>query len=119
MIRPTNEVAVYVCVEPVDMRKQAATLALLVEQALGRVVFEPAVYAFTNRRRDRVKLLAWERNGLVLWSKRLEGPERFVWPRLASDTREVALSGRELNALLDGFDVFACRHRELAVRRVG
>jgi len=48
------------------MRKQAATLALIVEQGLSRPVFNAAVYAFSNRRRDRIKLLVWERNGLVL-----------------------------------------------------
>lgn len=70
MIRPTAEAAVHLCIEPVDMRKQAATLALLIEQALGRVVFEGGVYAFTNRKRDRVKLLTWERNGLVLCNRK-------------------------------------------------
>lgn len=119
MIRPTAEVAVYLCVEPVDMRKQAASLALLVEQALGRNVFSAAVYAFANRRHDRVKLLAWERNGLVLWTKRLEGRDRFVWPRLEGGAREVVLSGRELNALLDGFDIFTSGHRVLSLERVG
>jgi transposase len=119
VIRPTSEVAVYLCIEPVDMRKQAATLALLIEQSLGRVVFDGGVYAFANRKRDRVKLLTWERNGLVLWSKRLEGTDRYVWPRARSAAREVTLSGRELNALLDGFDVFAHAHCELAIKRVG
>lgn len=118
MIRPTGEVAVYLCVAPVDMRKQAASLALLVEQSLQRNVFDAAVYVFANRRRDRVKLIAWERNGLVLWSKRLEGRDRFIWPTLAHEAT-VAMTGRQLNALLDGFDVFARAHRELAVQRVG
>lgn len=119
MIRPAAAVVVYLCIAPVDMRKQAATLALLVEQSLGRVVFDGAVYAFANRKRDRVKLLIWERNGLVLWTKRLEGADRYVWPRAHSEAREVHLSGGELNALLDGFDVFTRGHRELALKRVG
>lgn len=119
MIRPSAEVAVYVCIEPVDMRKQAASLALLVEQSLGRAVFDGGVYAFANRKRDRVKLVTWERNGLVLWSKRLEGADRYVWPRAHRDADQIELSGRELNALLDGFDVFARAHRELALKRVG
>lgn len=119
MIRPAAAVSVYLCIEPVDMRKQAATLALLVEQALGRAVFDGTVYAFVNRKRDRVKLLTWERNGLVLWTKRLEGADRYLWPRAQSESRDITLSGRELNALLDGFDVFTCAHRELAPRRVG
>ena len=46
MMRPSAEVAVYLCVAPVDGRKQAASLALLVEQSLGHNVFEPALYVF-------------------------------------------------------------------------
>lgn len=117
MMRPAPEVRVYLCVAPVDMRKQAASLALLVEQSLGRNVFEPALYAFTNRKRDRVRIVYWERNGLCLWSKRVE-KQQFIWPRaLSGDT--VALNGRELNALLDGFDVWSRGHRTLDIRRVG
>jgi transposase len=99
------------------MRKQAASLALLVEQSLGRNVFEPALYVFCNRKRDRVRIVYWERNGLCLWSKRVE-KQQFIWPReLAGDA--VVMSGRELNALLDGFDVFSHGHRALDIRRVG
>lgn len=54
MMRPSAEVTVYLCVAPVDGRKQAASLALLVEQSLGHNVFDPALYVFTNRRRERV-----------------------------------------------------------------
>jgi hypothetical protein len=54
MMRPDAHIAVYVCVTPVDMRKQAATLALIVEQTLKRNIFEPALYVFSNERRKRV-----------------------------------------------------------------
>ena len=64
MMRPGPEVTVYLCVAPVDMRKQAASLALLVEQSLGRNVFDPALYVFSNRKRDRVRIVYWERNGV-------------------------------------------------------
>lgn len=117
MIRPRRDVAVYLCVAPVDMRKQAASLALLVEQSLQGNIFEPAIYGFANRRADRVKLIYWERNGLVLWSKRLE-KQRFIWPRLCAQ-QTVSLTGDELNALLDGFDVFQRPHQALSIRRVG
>ena len=117
MMRPGPEVTVYLCVSPVDMRKQATGLALLIEQSLGRSVFEPALYVFANRRRDRVRIVYWERNGLCLWSKRVE-KQQFVWPRSASDAT-VTMSGRDLNALLDGFDVWSRGHRTLDVRRVG
>ena len=117
MMRPAPEVTVYLCVSPVDMRKQAASLALLIEQSLGRSVFEPALYVFANRSRNRVRIVYWERNGLCLWSKRVE-KQQFVWPR-APLGATVTMSGRELNALLDGFDVWSRGHRALDVRRVG
>ena len=117
MMRPTAAAVVYLCVAPTDLRKQAASLALLVEQSLKRDVFAPALYVFSNARRDRIRILYWERNGLVLWSKRLE-QQRFIWPRMAEgDT--VSMSGGELNQLLDGFDVWAQGHRELLLKRVG
>ena len=117
MMRPSAGVTVYLCVAPVDGRKQAASLALLVEQSLGHNVFDPALYVFTNRRRDRVRILYWERNGLCLWTKRLE-QQQFIWPRQVTGST-VTMDGRILNALLDGFDVFSQGHRELAIRRVG
>ena len=117
VIRPIAAAVVYLCVAPTDLRKQAASLALLVEQGLKRDVFAPALYVFSNARRDRIRILYWERNGLVLWSKRLES-ERFIWPRMTEgDT--VSMSGGELNQLLDGFDVWAQGHRELQLKRVG
>jgi transposase len=107
MIRPTAAAVVYLCVAPTDLRKQAASLALLVEQSLRRNIFEAALYVFSNSRRDRIRILYWERNGLVLWSKRLE-QQRFIWPRIA-DGDTVSMSGGELNQLMCGHkDIVSC-----------
>jgi transposase len=118
MMRADANVAVYVCITPVDMRKQARTLALLVEQALKKNIFEPALYMFSNARRDRVRIVYWQRNGLCLWSKRLEGRDRFVFPQDATG-ETVTITGAQLEELLAGFDVWRRGHRELMVRRVG
>ena len=103
MIRPAlRDIEVYLCVEPVDFRKQVNGLSMLVEAELSLDPLSSAVFAFTNRRRDRVKLLVWENNGFVMWFKRLER-ERFCWPR--SEEPVVRLTGQELNWLLDGLDL--------------
>ena len=74
--------------------------------------FSAEVFGFCNRRRDQVKLLVWERNGFVLWQKRLER-DRFPWPG-PDDETVLAVTGRELNWLLDGIDVFRLRpHSDL------
>ncbi len=54
--------------DAVDGRKHINGLAALVEQALGRDPLAPAVFAFSNRRRDRVRLLLWERHHYITWS---------------------------------------------------
>lgn len=103
MIRPAlHDIEVVLCVTPVDFRKQVNGLSMLVESELSLNPLSGTVFAFTNRRRDRVKLLVWENNGFVLWLKRLER-ERFCWPE--SVEAVVRLSGQELNWLLDGLDL--------------
>lgn len=103
MIRPPNDgITVYVCVEPIDFRKQINGLSALVQDVLSLDPFSKHLFVFRNRRRDRAKILYWERSGFVLWMKRLER-ERFHWPRGNSAT--VMLTGQELNWLLDGFDL--------------
>jgi len=59
---------IYLYRVPIDFRKQAHGLAALVEQQLGHNPFTGALYAFTNRRRNKIKCLMWEDNGFVLVS---------------------------------------------------
>ena len=110
MMRPTGDVVVYLCRDIVDMRKSINGLSILVEQAMELDLFSPSLFVFCNRNRDKLKLLYWERNGFVLWYKRLE-KDRFPWPRTA-DGSVITLSGRELNWLLDGIDIFSLRPHE-------
>ncbi len=116
-MRPGDEVAVYLCREVVDMRKSINGLSILVEEGLSLDPFGPSLFVFCNRKRDKVKILYWERTGFVLWYKRLE-KNRFAWSLPGSDD-VVTLSGRELNWLLDGIDVFAMKpHTEVSFETV-
>jgi transposase len=87
---------------PVDLRKSIDGLSSLVEGVLGADPFSGALYVFVNRRRDKVKLLYWERNGFCIWYKRLER-ERFSWPTMTATS--LALNGQQLSWLLDGYDI--------------
>lgn len=104
MIRPNAQVSAYLYAEPVDMRKSIDGLAALVEAEMVLSPFSEAVFVFCNRSRDKIKLLVWERNGFVVWYKRLE-KQRFRVPRPLDGA--VELDGVSLNALLDGLDIFA------------
>ncbi len=113
MIRPREEVCVHLCRDVVDFRKQMRGLSVLVQEELELDPFSSHLFAFCNRRRDHVRLLYWERNGFAMWQKKLE-KDRFPWPR-ANGTGVLPLSGRELNWLLDGMDLFAMQpHGELS-----
>ncbi|MDR4127312.1 IS66 family insertion sequence element accessory protein TnpB [Yanghanlia caeni] len=96
---------VYLCCVPVDFRKQIDGLAALVQGELALDVFGNALFVFVNRQRSRIKILYWHRNGFCLWQKRLE-KERFAWPSPGPHTT-VTLSPKELEWLLEGFDLWA------------
>jgi transposase len=93
---------IYLYRDPVDFRKSYRGLAALVEQEIGHNPFDGGLYAFTNRRRNKIKLLFWEDNGFVLYYKAL-AQERFRWPRPEEDV--MPLSGEQINWLLDGYDI--------------
>lgn len=98
--------AVYLHREAIDFRKNINGLASLVEHALGMNAFANALFVFGNRRRDRIKILGWDRNGFWLLQKRLEDA-RFVWPR--KDSSVIELSVQQLHWLLDGIDLQVMR----------
>jgi transposase len=105
MFRLDPKLKVYLHREPVDGRKAINGLALLVEHSLQLDPFAPAVFVFSNRRRDRIKLLLWEKNGYWLLIKRLEA-DRFKWPK---DAVVVELTVEQLHWLLAGIDLAALR----------
>ncbi|MGH8703670.1 MAG: IS66 family insertion sequence element accessory protein TnpB [Burkholderiales bacterium] len=89
---------------PIDMRKQMDGLSILAKEVMQLDPLSGALFAFINRRRDKLKLLMWERNGFIVWYKRLER-DRFHWPRRVDET-VLTLTGEQLNWLLDGYDVW-------------
>jgi len=101
---PSNELTpVYLCREPVDFRKGLHALAVLVESELKLDPFASGLFVFRNCRGTGIKLLYWERNGFCLWHKKLE-QERFHFPKAAEEA-VITITGRELNWLLDGYDI--------------
>jgi len=101
-------VKAYVCTEPVDMRKSIDGLSQLVAPLLCGDAFSGSVFVFMSRRREKVKLLWWDRHGFWLAYKRLE---RGRFPRPEELARR-GLSLAELTAFLEGIDL--TRTRRLA-----
>lgn len=86
---------------PTDMRKSFDTLAALVRESLGCDPLSGHLFVFVGRRRDRIKILYWDRDGYALWAKRLERGT-FRMPPVRDGRIELQTS--ELLLLLEGFD---------------
>lgn len=116
MFRLGADLKVYLHREPIDFRAGINSLAVLVQEEMALDPFAPVVFAFCNRRRDRVKLLFFDRSGFVLVLKRLT-EDKFCWPR-----REAAvarLTTEQLHWILEGLDIevmvrHPVRHYQLA-----
>jgi transposase len=111
MLRPDRGIErVYLHRAPVDMRKQIDGLVILAKDVIQQDPTSGALFAFINARRNKLKLLVWERNGFVVWYKRLER-DKFHWPRSAQQD-VVTINGEQLNWLLDGYNVWRMKAHE-------
>ena len=94
-------VRVLVSTRPVDFRRGADSLAALVREELRQDPFCGTIFVFRSKRADRLKLLAWDGSGLVLFWKRLE-QGAFRWPPISDGV--MRLSASQLAALVEGMD---------------
>jgi transposase len=94
---------IYLAVEPVDMRKQFNGLWALAAEKLREDPFGGSLFVFTNKDRDRVKMLLWDGSGVWVLAKRLE-KGRFSWP-LANGSAKLHLEPAALTMLLSGIDL--------------
>lgn len=101
-------VRVYLAKEPADMRKSFDGLAALASGALGLDPLSGHLFVFVNKRRDRIKILYWDRDGLAVWAKRLERGTYRIPPAAAT---RVEMTTAELAALLAGIDLNTARRR--------
>jgi transposase len=95
---------IWLAAEATDMRCGFDRLAERVRAVIGEDPQSGHLFVFRSRRGDRLKILLWDRDGFVLWYKRLEAGV-FKLPRVAANQRSVELRASELAMLLDGIDM--------------
>jgi len=93
---------IYLASAAIDMRKSIDGLAILVSSELGQNPCSGSWYVFYNRGRNKIKMLYFDRNGFVLFYKRLE---RGRYRTLDSKEQLSAISLLELQVLLAGADI--------------
>ena len=104
MLTLPSSVRVYLAAEPVDLRRGHDGLVAIVRNAWCLDPFGGHLFVFLGRGLDRVKILVWDRNGFVLYYKRLS-QGRFRMPTIASGAKHVQMAATTLAMLLDGIDV--------------
>jgi transposase len=95
---------IWLAAEPTDMRCSFDRLAERVRTVIGQDPLGNSLFVFRSRRGDRLKILCWDRDGFVLWYKRLEAGV-FKLPRVIAGSRSVELRASELAMILDGIDM--------------
>jgi len=100
----TQKTRIWLAVESTDMRCGFDRLAERVRTVIAQDPLGDSLFIFRSRRGDRLKILTWDRDGFVLWYKRLEAGV-FKLPRVSAGTRSVELRASELAMILDGIDM--------------
>jgi transposase len=111
MIHLPASVRVYLCLSPCDMRKSFDSLHALVRDHLELDAYAGHLVVFASRRRDRVKVMYWDRDGFAIWAKRLEEGTYAIPMAESADERRREITAQELSAILSGIDL------QQAVRR--
>lgn len=94
-----------------DMRKGFDGLQGIVSGVLEQDPLSGRLFLFVNRRRDKLKILYWDGDGLAIWYRRLE-QGTFQTPRVADDQKSAEIRSEELTMLLRGIDYHNVRRRK-------
>jgi transposase len=111
MINLSHSVRVFLHTPTTDLRKGFDALCGLITTAFDQDPLSGHLFLFVNRRRDRLKILYWDRDGLAIWYKRLESPGTFQLPAVLRDATSIEMTATQLSLILSGIDLRSARQR--------
>lgn len=111
MIALTASTKIFMATEPTDMQKGFDGLCGLVTGVLQQDPLTGHLFLFVNRRRDKLKVLYWDGDGLAIWYRRLE-QGTFQLPKVDPDAVAASMSADDLVMLLRGIDYSNVRRRK-------
>ncbi len=110
MLSLPPSVQIYIARGPVDMRKSFDGLENAVRCVLRKDPMTGHLFVFTNKRRDRIKILMWDRHGWSILYKRLECGT-FKLPEAGADDQKIEVEAAELALMLEGIDLAKAERR--------
>lgn len=117
MLTLPSSVRIYVAAEPTDLRRGFDGLAAATRSVIGQSPLSGHLFVFLNRRRNRVKILVWDRTGYLLLYKRLERGSFELPTAPAPGQRHVEVDSAELGLMLEGLDLRGASRRKRWYRR--
>ena len=108
MLSLPSRTKVFLCTADVDMRKSFDGLVGIVTNEFQLDPLSGHLFLFVNKRRDRMKAIFWDSDGLVIWYKRLE---RGTWQIPAATSATIELEAHELAMILRGIDLKSAKRR--------
>ena len=117
MLTLPPSVRIYICTQPTDLRRGFDGLAAATREVIRQDPESGHLFAFLNRRKNRVKILFWDRTGYALFYKRLcRGTFRIpTKPKTPFDTA-VQVESAQLMLMLEGLDLRGA-HQQTRWRR--
>jgi transposase len=111
MLSFPGSLKVFVAVEPCDMRKGFQGLYAMASEQLGEDPRQGALFVFSNRRHNRLKILYFDGTGLWVMTKRLE-EGTFSWPKgVDPAVTKLSIRPEALAMLTDGVDLKGAKLR--------
>ena len=117
MLTLPASVRIYVAAEAVDLRRGFDGLAAATRSLIRQEPLNGHLFVFLNRRKNRIKLLVWDRTGYLLLYKRLERGSFELPTQPAAGRRHIELDAGELGLMLEGLDLRGARRRARWYRR--
>ncbi len=114
MLNLVSGVRIYLAAGATDMRRGFNGLQGQVTSILNQDPLSGHLFLFINRRRDKLKVLYWDVDGLAIWYKRLESGS-FQLPRMEPDQTHVKIRDDELVMLLRGIDLSSKRRKRYSL----
>jgi len=111
MLTISAQTRIYISLQATDMRKGFDGLCGLVSESLKQDPLSGALFLFVNRRRDRMKVLYWDGDGLAIWYRRLE-QGTFQIPAKSDELTSVEIRSDEFTMLLRGIDLSSIKRRK-------
>jgi transposase len=107
-----SSVKIYVSSEATDLRRGFDGLAAATRSVIGAEPMSGHLFVFLNRRRNRIKILLWDRTGFLLLYKRLERGTFTIASAPCVGKRHVELDAGELTLMLEGLDLRNARRKK-------